>query len=141
MLMRKADEGKMENVKTETKSRSPLRILTPKKRAARDGLSGSPFKLKRLQEEEEASPGLEVIEVIEPLEGLGDEIENEPSPSASVRRTPPRMNLRSRVNQSFASPELLLRRKHKTDILRHTKSMTLGRLGRQKKENPSAIFR
>ena len=51
------------------------------------------------------------------------------------------MNLRSRANQSFASPELLLRRKHKTDILRHTKSMTLGRLGRQKKENPSAIFR
>ena len=141
MQMRKADEGKMENVKTETKSRSPLRILTPKKRAARDGLSGSPFKLKRLQEEEEASPGPEVIEVIEPLEGLGEEIENEPSPSASVRRTPPRMNLRSRVNQSFASPELLLRRKHKTDILRHTKSMTLGRLGRQKKENPSAIFR
>merc|ERR1719382_1053108 len=117
MLMRKADEGKMENVKTETKSRSPLRILTPKKRAARDGLSGSPFKLKRLQEEEEASPGPEVIEVIEPLEGLGEEIENEPSPSASVRRTPPRMNLRSRANQSFASPELLLRRKHKTDIL------------------------
>ena len=41
-----------------------------------------------------------------------------------------------RANQSFASPEPLLRRKHKTGILRHTKSMTLGRLGGQKRESP-----
>ena len=51
------------------------------------------------------------------------------------------MNLRSRAHNDFASPELILRKKHKTDLLRHTKSMTLGRLGRQKKENPAAIFR
>ena len=48
---------------------------------------------------------------------------------------------RSRAVNDFASPELLLRKKHKTDILRHTKSMTLGRLARQKKDNPAAIFR
>merc|ERR1719336_3139313 len=93
MLMRKAEEGKAENLKSETKTRSPLRILTPKKRTAKDGLSGSPFKLKRLQEESgESSPQQD-----SPLTDSqpAEESENNPSPSASVRRTPPRMNLRS----------------------------------------------
>ena len=140
MLMRKADEVKVETLKSETKTRSPLRILTPKKRTAKDGLSGSPFKLKRLQEEE-SSPAQESPQPdTEPPEAAEDR-ENKASPSASVRRTPPRMNLRSRAHNDFASPELILRKKHKTDLLRHTKSMTLGRLGRQKKENPAAIFR
>ena len=53
MLMRKSDEAKTEMLKKETKHRSPLRLLTPKKRAAKDNHSGgSPFKLKRLAEEE-----------------------------------------------------------------------------------------
>jgi len=142
MLMRKADEGKVETLKGVIRTRSPLRMLTPKKRTAKDGLAGSPLKLKRLQEESEESSPQQAASPVQDIEPL-NQSENDPSPSASVRRTPPRMNLRSQANQDFASPELILRRKHKhkTDIIRHTKSMTLGRLGRQKKENPAAIFR
>lgn len=146
MLMRKADEAKMEVLKAGTKIRSPLNLLTPKKRAAKDNLSGSPFKLKRLAEEERSpsisSPMSEQADEEEDIEvkkGLSPVMESPPP-----RRSSPRNHLRARTNNSdFASPELILRKKHKTDILRHTKSLTLGRLGSRARKEKAAgsIFR
>jgi len=157
MLMRKSDEAKTEMLKKETKHRSPLRLLTPKKRAAKDNHSGgSPFKLKRLAEEESnhtKSPSTsDVIDAFirDDEDCDSEKLENQQlspvleSPSetspATVRQSP---RLRYRDNMAAASPEVLLRKKQKTDILRHTKSLTLGRLGtRARKEKPGgSVFR
>ena len=153
MLMRKSEEVKTEVLKARPRTRSPLSLLSPKKRAAKDSLSGSPFKLKRLAEEER-SPSITspLVEDCNTTAGDTDSVDQPLSPviesptteSPPARRSSPRNHLRSRtMNQDFASPELILRKKHKTDILRHTKSLTLGRLGtRARKEKAGgSIFR
>lgn len=139
MLMRKADEAKVEMLKSGTKTRSPLSLLTPKKRAAKDNLSGSPYKLKRLAEEGSPSVSSPIEENVEAEDQPSPAEQSSPAPSP-VRSSP---RLRTRLNPDCASPELILRKKQRTDLLRHTKSLTLGRLGTKpmKEKSGGTIFR
>ena len=153
MLMRKSDEAKMELLKSETKTRSPLSLLTPKKRSAKDSPSGSPFKLKRLVEEEmspktkspdcseEAKEEIEEERETLPLPELMSPVRTSPRLKLSPVRKSPR--LKNNSNKDFASPELILRKKQRNDLLRHTKSLTLGRLGSRarKEKTGGSIFR
>ena len=116
MLMRKTDEAKIEMLKKDSKTslKSPLRLLSPMKRPAKDSPSGSPFKLKRLAEEERS-----------PAPVAGDSSDSpvfaKPfSPASPALRASPR--LRARDDSSPGSPELKQNRR------RNTKTMTLERL-------------
>lgn len=146
MLMRKTDESKRELLKKETKTRSPLALLTPKKRTARDGLSGSPFKLKRLAEEAACHP------MASPTDGLDPEKTKSPGKgligngfSPILCKTPPRKNSKLNIIQENISPEVIIRRKPKTEFKRNTRnslrSLTLGKSNKLKKEKSKSIFR
>ena len=115
MLMRKTDEAKMEMLKKDSKTslKSQLRLLSPMKRPAKDSLSGSPFKLKRLVEEEKSPAPSAASET-----SSASPIFAKPS-SPAVRASP---RLRARNDSSCDSPEL------KENQRRNTKTLTLERL-------------
>ena len=115
MLMRKTDEAKIEMLKKDSKTslKSTLRLLSPMKRPAKDSPSGSPFKLKRLAEEERS-----------PAPSAGDSPDLASpvfaKPFSPALRASPR--LRARNDSSPGSPDLKQNRR------RNTKTMTLERL-------------
>jgi len=144
MLMRKTEESKRAMLKKETNTRSPLSLFTPKKRTAKDGLSGSPFKLKRLAEEAANHPIVspKESEKTKTPEKIVDRIINEESP---VLKSPKITNQKTTATQENISPDVILRRKPKSEFKRNTRnslrSLTLGKSSKLKSEKSKSIFR
>ena len=115
MLMRKSDEAKLEMLKKDSKTslKSQLRLLSPMKRPAKDSLNGSPFKLKRLVEEEKSPAPSTAASAASASPSFA-------KPSSPAVRASPR--LRARNNSSLDSPEF------KENQRRNTKTLTLERL-------------
>eukprot|EP00090_Calanus_glacialis_P012488 TRINITY_DN21062_c0_g1_i1.p1 TRINITY_DN21062_c0_g1~~TRINITY_DN21062_c0_g1_i1.p1 ORF type:complete len:634 (-),score=143.73 TRINITY_DN21062_c0_g1_i1:246-2147(-) len=144
MLMRKTEESKREMLKKGTNTRSPLSLFTPKKRTAKDGLSGSPFKLKRLAEEAASHP------IVSPKEGMEPEKPKSPermnkNAESPVLKSPKRSNYKTKITQENISPEVILRTKPKSEFKRNTRnslrSLTLGKSSKLKNEKSKSIFR
>ena len=131
MMMRKAEESKLGNLSKDFKLRSPLTLLTPKKRAAGGPLAGSPFKLKRLAEEVGDSPAESII-------SPNSDTADCPEVSPPLERSPVPLS-----QAAGASPDLVARRKPKSNSKTSLRSLTLGRLDKTKKKSASSasVFR
>merc|ERR1719394_877428 len=90
---------------------------------------------------EEAKEDIEEERETLPLPELMLPVRTSPRLKLSPVRKSPR--LKNNSNKDFASPELILRKKQRNDLLRHTKSLTLGRLGSRarKEKTGGSIFR
>ena len=144
MLMRKTEESKREMLKKETHTRSPLSLFSPKKRTAKDGLSGSPFKLKRLVEEATSPPISSPTEKLEEEKiRISEEIGHRRSESPILKS--PKKTQEKSVPQENISPEVILRRKPKSEFKRNTRNslrtLTLGKSSKLKTDKSKSVFR
>ena len=147
MMMRKAEESKQEMLKKNPNTRSPLSLFTPKKRTAKDGLSGSPFKLKRLAEEAASHPISSPVSTEKTDPKISDSAKRDEDRRAAspLFKSPKKILKEEQDKQENTSPEVILRPKSRTEIKRHNRSslrsLTLGRSSKLKKEKSKSIFR
>ena len=133
--MRKTQKSRLEKSIYKTGSPQRLRLFYPKKRAAKDGLTGSPFKSKRLTEE--------IVDhsIASPRKHTNQEATLKTSESTMNKKMKNKMNTFKTEDNN--SPVVSEKKTLEIDNnRRHSlRSLTLGRASKLKKVKSKSIFR